>query len=194
MPSANFNPDDEIWLAMTGSGKIIAAGVAALGVLCGTSLAAAASTTSSAGGGERTVAGRILAVHNAERSRLGVPALRWNAALERDARGWAEHLSRRGVLQHADQDEAGENLWMGSSGHWPVEDMVGMFVGEKKHFRPGAFPNISRTGNWYDVGHYSQVIWRDTREVGCAVATGKGNDVMVCRYYPAGNVWGQKAY
>jgi len=38
------------------------------------------------------------------------------------------------------------------------------------------------------------VVWRDTQEVGCAVATARGNDVLVCRYWPAGNVWGQKAY
>ncbi|HCS18663.1 MAG TPA: SCP-like extracellular, partial [Erythrobacter sp.] len=39
-----------------------------------------------------------------------------------------------------------------------------------------------------------QVVWRDTQEVGCAVVTARGNDVLVCRYWPAGNVWGQKAY
>ena len=32
------------------------------------------------------------------------------------------------------------------------------------------------------------------REVGCAVATARGNDVLVCRYYPAGNVMGRRAH
>jgi hypothetical protein len=42
------------------------------------------------------------------------------------------------------------------------------------------------------VGHYTQLIWPTTREVGCAVAKGQGNDVLVCRYAPAGNVLGEK--
>lgn len=157
----------------------------------------AASTSAPLAPIEPQIALRVLAAHNGERTRLGVPALRWNTRLEQDAARWAAALARRGVLEHADgstRSGNGENLWMGSAGHWPVEDMVGAFLGEKANFRPGRFPNISRTGNWSDVGHYSQVVWRGTREVGCAVATGQGNDVLVCRYWPAGNVWGENAY
>ena len=143
------------------------------------------------------LAARILRTHNEERRRLGLRPLKWNVHLEREAGQWAQHLSQRGVLQHADQrtrNRTGENLWMGTAGNWPVETMVGMFIDEKKDYRHASFPDISRTGNWADVGHYSQIVWRDTQEVGCAVSTARGNDVLVCRYWPAGNVWGQKAY
>ena len=143
------------------------------------------------------LAARILRTHNDERRRLSLRPLKWNVHLEREARDWAHHLSHRGMLQHASQqgrNRTGENLWMGTSGHWPVENMVGMFIEEKKHYRHARFPDISHTGNWADVGHYTQVVWRDTQEVGCALATARGNDVLVCRYWPAGNVWGQKAY
>lgn len=179
----------------------------ALGMLCATGIAVAASAGSTdrnealmreAGakrGGDLT--SRMLGAHNAERVRLRLPALKWNRKLENEAGEWARALSRQGVLQHADgaaRNGTGENLWMGSSGHWQVEAMVGMFIDEKRHFQRGAFPDISRTGNWADVGHYSQIVWRDTQEVGCAVTTGRGNDVLVCRYWPAGNVWGQKPF
>ena len=140
---------------------------------------------------------RMLNVHNAERDRIHLPRLKWNRALEREAADWARVLSRKGALQHADQatrNNAGENLWMGTAGHWNVETMVGMFIEEKRNYRHENFPNISRTGNWADVGHYTQIIWRDTQEVGCAVVTAHGNDVLVCRYWPAGNIWGQRAY
>ncbi|ASP31676.1 MAG: CAP domain-containing protein [Pseudomonadota bacterium] len=149
------------------------------------------------GSADTHLAARILRTHNDERRRLALRPLKWNVHLEREAREWAHHLSRRGMLQHASQqgrNRTGENLWMGTSGHWPVENMVGMFIEEKKHYRHARFPDISHTGNWADVGHYTQVVWRDTQEVGCAVATARGNDVLVCRYWPAGNVWGQKAY
>ena len=113
-----------------------------------------------------------------------------------DGRGSSDvHLAARILRTHKKgRNQTGENLWMGTAGHWQVETMVGMFIAEKKHYRHAHFPNISKTGNWADVGHYSQVVWRDTQEVGCAVATAAGNDVLVCRYWPAGNVWGQKAY
>lgn len=143
------------------------------------------------------LAERILDTHNAERERLRLPRLQWSPHLEREAADWAHSLGRRGVLEHADgqnRNGTGENLWMGTAGAWDVERMVGMFLDERKHYRHGAFPDVSRTGNWADVGHYTQIVWRDTREVGCAMATARGNDVLVCRYYPAGNVWGARAF
>lgn len=193
---------------MDGSGKWTAPIVGALAVLCATGTAVAASGSSDSGyamPGERTapsgsrvqVAARILGMHNAERNRLSLEPLKWNVHLEREAEQWARVLSEKGVLQHADRSTrngTGENLWMGTAGNWPIETMVGMFLEEKKHYRHDSFPNISRTGSWSDVGHYTQIVWRDTKEVGCAVVTARGNDVLVCRYWPAGNVWGRKAY
>jgi hypothetical protein len=69
-----------------------------------------------------------------------------------------------------------------------------MWGNEKRHFTKGTFPNVSNTGKWQDVGHYTQVIWRTTTHVGCGVATGNGNVVMVGRYSPPGNVDGKSVY
>jgi hypothetical protein len=140
---------------------------------------------------------QVLAEHNLERSRTGVPPLAWNDDLASEAQAWAQTLAREGWLRHASPAEnggAGENLWMGSAGYFAPEAMVDAFVEERRFYRHGAFPNVSRTGNWQDVGHYTQVVWRDTREVGCAVARGGGNDVLVCRYWPAGNWMGEAPY
>ncbi|PZT92239.1 MAG: SCP-like extracellular [Citromicrobium sp.] len=186
-------------------GPKVATTGAAVAALCATGLAVAASAREGAAAAATAHsetrlhhdASRMLASHNAERERLGLPALRWNSRLERGAREWGEVLARRGVLQHADErtrGEAGENLWMGTAGHWDVDSMVGSFIAEKRHFRRGSFPRISRTGNWYDAGHYSQVVWRDTQEVGCSVVSRGEWDVLVCRYYPAGNVIGRSPY
>ena len=140
---------------------------------------------------------RLLDAHNGERARLRLPPLRWNRTLEREAADWGHVLSRKGRLEHANRrirNGTGENLWMGTAGRWDVDTMVRGFIDERRHYRHGNFPNISRTGNWSDVAPYTQIIWRDTREVGCAIVTQRGWDVLVCRYWPAGNVWGRKAY
>lgn len=133
----------------------------------------------------------LLYEHNRERALTGAPDLRWSRALQDDARRWADHLARTGRFEHAGYEQrrkAGENLWMGSAGLYSAQDMIGGFLSEKRDFRSGQFPDVSRTGRWSDVGHYTQIIWRDTREVGCAVARSRVNDVLVCRYYPSGNV------
>lgn len=140
---------------------------------------------------------RLLVVHNAERTRLGLPPLVWNFALARDAGDYARILLARGQLQHAspaDRKDHGENLWMGTAGAWDSAGMVGMFLDERRNFRAARFPDVSLTGNWTDVGHYTQIVWRETREVGCAIDSGNGKDVLVCRYHPAGNVLGQNPY
>jgi hypothetical protein len=138
---------------------------------------------------------RLLDSHNEERQRVGVPPLAWDAQLAADAQDWAEEIARQQRMTHADHAArrgAGENLWRGTKGYYTAEEMIGTFVDEKRHFRRGTFPDVSTTGQWRDVGHYTQLIWRGTQRVGCAVAPGGGQDWLVCRYWPAGNTMGQK--
>jgi hypothetical protein len=69
--------------------------------------------------------------------------------------------------------------------------MVGNWASERRYFVPGTFPNNSRSGNWEDIGHYTQMIWPTTTHVGCALASNATTDYLVCRYSPAGNVDGR---
>ena len=136
-----------------------------------------------------------LAAHNAERDEFGVAPLRWNTRLASEARDYARQLARTERLRHSGYDErngTGENLWMGTAGRFTPADMIDAFASEKRYFRAGQFPRVSSTGNWADVGHYTQIVWGETREVGCATARGARFDVLVCRYWPAGNVMGQR--
>ena len=135
----------------------------------------------------------VLTAQNAERQRIGQPELVWSDRLAAQAQLWANSLARRGSFEHSSGGSGqGENLWMGTSGAYSPEEMIDGFISEARYFRAGRFPYVSRTGNWADVGHYSQIIWPETREVGCALARGRENDVLVCRYWPAGNVMGQQ--
>jgi len=140
---------------------------------------------------------RILAVHNRERQGLGLEPLNWNPALAQSAQRWAEHLAQTGRFEHAPENRSapeGENLWAGTRGYYTPEAMVGAWIREKRFFRPGVFPDNSVTGKVEDIGHYTQVIWRATREVGCAEAASASEDILVCRYAEAGNYRGEQPY
>jgi len=139
---------------------------------------------------------RVLASQNAERAALGLAPLRWNAQLARDAGTWAEHLASTGRFEHspnAPRQRVGENIWGGTSGRFAPERMVALWLSEKQYFKPGVFPANSTSGDSRDVSHYTQVIWRRTTDVGCSLARGVREDILVCRYTQPGNVWGQSA-
>ena len=139
----------------------------------------------------------MLREHNAARTQVGVGPLALDSALERDALAYAQEMARTGNFAHSSGDSRpgqGENLWVGTSGAYGFEEMIGYWVDEKRYYRHGTFPDVSSTGKWSDVGHYTQIVWRDTTRVGCAIATGRGRDWLVCRYAPQGNIVGRKAY
>lgn len=136
-----------------------------------------------------------LSSHNEARAEVGLPPLRWSHDLMRDARVWAEDLAARRAFHHAPdhlRQRQGENLWRGTRERYAPWQMIDGFLAERAAFRPGVFPDVSRTGRWSDVGHYTQIIWPETQEVGCATALDSKYEVLVCRYWPAGNVQGYR--
>ncbi len=137
---------------------------------------------------------RVLAEHNRARAAVGAPPLAWNNRLSSDAIAWGMTLARERRWEHdGNNDDEGENLWMGTAGAFTVEEMIGSWAGERRDYRPGVFPNIARPGrSWHDVGHYTQMIWARTTEVGCGLVRGDGSDYLVCRYSPPGNVMGAR--
>lgn len=137
---------------------------------------------------------RLLAAHNRERAAVGVPPLQWDPFLASAAASYGPSIAAVGRLQHsprASRPGQRENLWMGTRGAFSPEQMVGSWAEERSMFRPGIFPNVSRTGNWLDVSHYTTMIWRTTRRVGCAVYRTASWDFLICRYSPPGNLDGQ---
>ncbi|WP_239017728.1 CAP domain-containing protein [Sphingomonas aracearum] len=140
----------------------------------------------------------MLTGHNRARAIVGVPPLAWDDTLAAHARAYAEEMARTGRFQHAEQPQGpgreGENLFTGTRGAYSYAEMVQLWVDEQKSFVNEVTPNFSRTGNWRDVGHYTQIVWRTSRAVGCALAGGPRDDYLVCRYSPPGNVVGQRAF
>ncbi len=159
------------------------------------------STASNNTGNTADLANSILAVHNSERGAVGVPPLVWNDTLAADAKPWAEHLATTGEFRHCDtatevcnyhgegENLAGFNPSLGISA--PGEGQQ-LWVAEKKNYHGG----VLTPDNWYPSGHYTQMVWKDTKQVGCATASGNGHpfSILDCRYYPPGNYMGQAPY
>lgn len=137
----------------------------------------------------------ILSAHNRYRMELKILPLVWSNTLAAHAQDWANHLAQSGKnIYHSRASGEGENLWQGTSGFFSYTQMVESWGKEKKYFKNGKFPNVSKSGNWQDVGHYTQIVWRGTAEVGCGKSTSGEYDIFVCRYSPPGNYVGEKVY
>lgn len=136
----------------------------------------------------------MLTAHNSVRAEVRVPAAALDQALMNAALAYAEELAVNGKFEHSaagTRQGQGENLWAGTAVRFTYQQMSGAWIDEKTNFLAGRFPDVSRSGNWQDVGHYTQIIWRSSTKIGCGIATGGGRDVLVCRYSPAGNVVGE---
>lgn len=137
----------------------------------------------------------MVSVHAGTRAARGLPPLEWDESLARDAAAYAATLAAARRFEHAPrlagEPVEGENLWMGTRGAFRYAEMGGAWAEEGRVFAPGVFPDISRTGSWHEVGHYTQMIWAETRRFGCALAPSADDEYLVCRYFPAGNVMGR---
>ena len=138
----------------------------------------------------------MLEAHNEARAKVGAPPLIWDDALAETARAYARQLARTGIFKHSEdlaRLRQGENLFTGTRGAYGYDEMVGYWAEERKDFVNNPTPDFSRTGNFRDVAHYTQMIWPATTRIGCALASNREADYLVCRYSPPGNVVGQRA-
>ena len=123
-----------------------------------------------------------------------MPPLRWSDALAAGAQQWANELAARNQMVHSHTAGVGENLAMWWGHHPRLDTMIDMWTAEKQYFQPGTFPAVSQTGSWESVAHYSQMVWRETTDVGCGVADNGRTEYLVCWYNPQGNFFGKTAY
>lgn len=117
-----------------------------------------------------------------------VPPVVWSEEIATSAQQWANHLRDTMAcgLMH-ERSAYGENLAAGSD--IDAERAVDMWASEVENYTYS--PELA-FGD--DTGHYTQIVWRETREIGCASAECGDSSVVVCRYHPPGNVVGAQPY
>lgn len=126
----------------------------------------------------------ILAAHDRVRAEHCAPPLVWSDELASSAREWADRLARQCALEHSG-GAIGENLSMATEGVLDAEGVVELWYREREHY------DFRRGGFSMETGHFTQVVWKETRSLGCATASCRGLEVWVCHYDPAGNVRGE---
>jgi hypothetical protein len=171
----------------------------------GTSGASGGTTGSSGGtsGGDQET-GRMVgmtAAMNAVRHGVStsnpLPDLTWSSQIASVAQAYADKLASQGCqMVHSNNPNYGENLaWF--SGSSPTAAYVAnAWAGESACYTYGPFESgdactAACSGG---CGHYTQIVWRDTTEVGCGMASCPGSEVWVCNFAPPGNYVGETPY
>lgn len=148
----------------------------------------------------------LIDTHNQWRQAVGVAPLRWAEDLAAGAQRWAERLAseKACAMEHSSAEQrqqAGENLYWASPVRWsdgrrevqkvPGSKVVNAWGSEQADYDHAA--NECAPGR--ACGHYTQMVWHSTREVGCAMQVCADlAQVWVCRYRPTGNWIGERPY
>nr|P83377.1 RecName: Full=Venom allergen 5; AltName: Full=Antigen 5; Short=Ag5; AltName: Full=Cysteine-rich venom protein; Short=CRVP; AltName: Allergen=Pol g 5 [Polistes gallicus] len=123
----------------------------------------------------------------------------WNDEQAKIAQVWASQCQ---ILVHdkcrnTEKYQVGQNIaYAGSSNHFPsVTKLIQLWENEVKDFN---YNTGITNKNFGKVGHYTQMVWGNTKEVGCGslkyVEKNMKIHYLICNYGPAGNYLGQPIY
>jgi pathogenesis-related protein 1 len=171
------------------------------GGMGGTGGTATARPTSTSTTMPSTAAQEYVDAHNAVRAAVTAPSnysgtwvplpnVTWSEQVAASAQQWANHLRDElncGLQHEGSGTGYGENLAAGTN--LTPARAVEMWASEKSLFtytKP-----FSYTAS---AGHYTQIVWRTSVEIGCASATCNRSVVISCRYKPPGNVIGGQIF
>jgi uncharacterized protein YkwD len=146
----------------------------------------------------------MLDAHNAARARArpspqpALPPLAWSEQAARRAEAWAAGCT---YAHNPEPQGFGENLAASTAGGYSVAEVVGLWVDEARDYDLAR----NRCAPGKVCGHYTQVVWRATTQVGCARKLCRTNnpfggrkdlpwELWVCNYAPQGNIIGRKPY
>jgi len=127
---------------------------------------------------------------NYARAKVGELPLFWDYKVESYAQWWAQQRKGDCNMIHS-HGPYGENIFWGSGSDWKPSDAVKFWVDEEQYY---SYQNNSCIEGEM-CGHYTQIVWRDSRRMGCArIVCDNGDVFMTCNYDPPGNYEGEKPY
>nr|CAD7569377.1 unnamed protein product [Timema californicum] len=147
---------------------------------------------SDSAGAEGDFATDCLRAHNDYRRRHGVEPLKLNKKICKYSEEWAKYLASRGIMEHRQNNEYGENIFCSwsSNANYKVTgtEPVDNWYSEIKDHLFGREPRDLKSG------HFTQVVWKGSKELGVAVAKSRNGQIfVVANYSPPGNFIGSFA-
>uniref|UniRef100_A0AAF5I0D8 SCP domain-containing protein n=2 Tax=Strongyloides stercoralis TaxID=6248 RepID=A0AAF5I0D8_STRER len=127
---------------------------------------------------------RILKETNRYRQAHGVPPLTYDYDLEKASQEYAKYLGDYNLFEHDPKNREkgwGENLARLSAS-------IGSLA-TKKWYDEVRMHDFSKNQFSYGTGHFTALVWKDTKKVGCGIYLKTGNLYVVCKYTPGGNVY-----
>ncbi|KAM1801157.1 hypothetical protein ACFX11_032803 [Malus domestica] len=133
----------------------------------------------------------FIMAHNEIRRAENMKPLVWNDTMAQLAEDWAKKQDHDCGMRHSSYQGMGENLFWGYKAHWLPREAVYDWAHEKQYYNKEnreCEPDKA-------CDHYTQIIWKDTEQVGCArYKCSSGSLLVVCEYYPPGNWVGMDPY
>ncbi|XP_052219904.1 Golgi-associated plant pathogenesis-related protein 1-like isoform X1 [Dreissena polymorpha] len=137
----------------------------------------------------------LIKAHNEYRAKHQASPLKHAQDLSDYAQNWANHLIATNSFEHSNCDRKGQRLgeniaskWSSSPTDYTGQEPTDAWYSEiaKYDFNEASFK--------HGTGHFTQVVWKGSQEIGAARATdGKGKWIAVASYRPAGNMMGDFA-
>lgn len=141
---------------------------------------------------ERHIKEEFLDAHNYARTFFKEKPFQWNKSLAKKAQKWAAKLSVPcKYIEHSDTPY-GENIFLGRGRRWRATDAVQEWANERSAYNAENY----RCFDNQICGHFTQIIWRSTHEIGCARkwCKSKRGVIIVCNYDPPGNYIGENPF
>lgn len=140
---------------------------------------------------------QCLQAHNVYRSTHGAGALKMASDLTAHAQAWADKLVKENKFAHSKCTlEGGEKIGENIAMKW-TSDPAARYTGQQivdQWYAEEPDYDYSGTGNVMKAGHFTQVVWKGSEELGIGKALDKkGKMIVVCNYRPAGNMMGRFA-
>ena len=143
---------------------------------------------------------QMLRVHNDARAAVHVEPMIWDDGLAAKSLEYAQRLiqnNNSALIHSTDRVGIGENLSGGNStalgNRFGAVRLANLWVREGFWYQADNASSY-KCDSQAEVGHYVQIVWRNTRRFGCGYAVIGNSRLLACRYGPGGNISGERAY
>ncbi|CAH8501825.1 unnamed protein product [Dicrocoelium dendriticum] len=136
----------------------------------------------------------VLHTHNRYRAKHGHPCLKRSVTLDSMALSWARQLRKSGQPAYSNLTYANQLMGENVSDRCTVNGRLsGQTLVEKWYKEGETYNYLSEPDSVEHVGHFTQLLWRETKELGIGFVPSDTPDraFIVCFYHPPGNVKGQ---